>query len=304
MKKNIIKSVVCTLLILCPFISNSQIPNADFEQWTRVSKMLVPDNWAFMAIEGVAVTVTQTTNSHSGNYAIHGEVLNNGTPPPFSLLSPTLISVPTGSEDMGFPVAERHAVLSGYYQFGPVEGDKLVINVSMLNDTSAIGIGAINIESLAYTYTPFSVNISYLTEETPDYCLISISISGPTGTSDYHEGSFYIIDDLSFDSPLSVFEIYGEYGNQFILNQNFPNPFSADTEINFQVPRPMNVKINIFNILGQEIYELADRKFETGKHTLIWNGMDYSGNKVAKGMYFYRLQSGDLSQAKKMYLTR
>jgi len=66
----------------------------------------------------------------------------------------------------------------------------------------------------------------------------------------------------------------------------------------------MNVNIKIFNILGQEIYELADRNFESGKHTLMWNGRDYNGNKVAKGLYFYRLQSGDMSQAKKMYLTR
>jgi hypothetical protein len=304
MKRNIIKSVICTLIILWPFISYSQIPNADFEHWTQVSSMLIPDNWAFMAIEGVAIPVRPTTNSHSGNYAIYGEVMDNGTLPPFSLISPTSISVPTGSEDIGFAVSERHAVLSGFYQFGPVEGDKLVISVNMFNDTTAIGIGKLNIESIASTYTPFSVNISYFTEETPDMCLISVTIHGPASANDYHEGSYYIIDDLSFDSPVTVFEINGDLDDQFVLNQNYPNPFSGDTEIHFQVPSPMNVKIKIFNILGQEIFELADRKFESGKHTLRWNGRDYNGNKVAKGIYFYRLQSGELSQAKKMYLTR
>ncbi len=304
MKNILVKSVLIAISFLFPFTSNSQIPNANFEEWSEISNMLVPDSWAFMAVEGVAVPITQTANSHAGRYGIHGEVLDNGTLPPFSLISPTLVSVPAGSEDLGFPVSAKYNILGGFYKFSPVEGDKFIINVTMYRDTVPIGIGSLIEQSITSTYTPFSVQIGYISEETPNICLITFSICGPTGSNDYHEGSSYIVDQLTFDSPLSVYERYNEFNNQFILNQNYPNPFRIDTEIHFQIPGTMNVKIKIFNILGQEIYELADRNFNKGKHVLRWNGRDYNGNKVAKGMYFYQLQSGDLSQAKKMYLLR
>jgi hypothetical protein len=304
MKNFVVKSGLVALSILFPLLANTQIPNADFEQWSEISNMMIPDGWAFMAVEGVAVPVTRTVNSHSGTYAAYGEVLDAGLLPPFSLISPTLVSVPAGSEVLGFSVSEKYTVLSGFYKFSPVEGDKFVANVTMYHDTVAIGIGALMEGSIASTYTPFLIPISYMSEETPNICVITFTICGPTGSSDYHEGSSYIVDNLSFDSPISVYERYNEFNNQFVLNQNYPNPFRFDTEIHFQIPSAMNVNIKIFNILGQEIYELADRKFNKGQHMLRWNGRDYSGNKVSKGMYFYRLQSGDLSQAKKMYLLR
>jgi hypothetical protein len=304
MKIIYIKSILLILIVSCHSISKAQIPNADFENWSLTSDVLMPDNWTINAMGDVAIPVTRTTDSHSGTYAARGEVVSAGAPPVEILFSPIQTSVPPGSEDLGFSVSERHYVFSGFYKYYPAEGDKFQITVIMFHETTSVGIGALSIEAGAIAYTPFSIDINYTSEEIPNTCLITFTICGPTGSNDYHKGSYFIVDELEFDAPLLFFNGPGEYNYQFILQQNYPNPFDSETEINFQVPEDINVRVKIFNILGQEITELADRKFPKGRHSIRWNGRDNNGRKVSNGIYFYQIQSGDLSQARKMYLLR
>lgn len=292
------------MIVLFPITSKAQIPNSNFEDWSMNSDILMPANWMFNAVEGIAIPVTRTTDCHSGTYGARGEVLSVGVPPVETLLTPILISIPPGSDNIGFSVTERHYALTGFYQYYPVDGDKFQITVIMFHDTTGIGIGALSVEAGAIEHTPFSVDINYTTEEIPNYCMITFTICGPTGSNDYHEGSNFLVDELTFDTPVLLYHGLGNYNYQFVLQQNYPNPFGSETEINFQVPHNINVKVKIFNILGQEINELADRKFAKGKHSLKWNGRDYNGRKVSNGIYFYQIQSGDLSQARKMYLLR
>lgn len=304
MKSIYIKSILLVLIISFPLISKAQIPNSNFEDWSRNSNILMPDNWTFGAMEGIAIPVTRTTDSHSGTNGAKGEVLAVGVPPVETLLTPILTSISPGSEDVGFSVTERHYALTGFYQYYPVDGDKFQITVIMFHDTTGIGIGALSVEAGAIEYTPFSIDINYTAEEIPNYCLITFTICGPTGSNDYHEGSNFLVDELVFDTPVLLYHGLGNYNYQFVLQQNYPNPFGSETEINFQIPENIIVKVKIFNILGQEINELADRKFAKGKHSLKWNGRDHNGRKVSNGIYFYQIQSGDLSQARKMYLLR
>lgn len=304
MKSSILKSISFVLIVASALISKAQIANSDFEDWTLFSSMLIPDGWTFAGIEGIAVPVTQTTESHSGIYAARGEVMTTGLPGSLSKLTPTLTSVIDDSENYGFSVSERHYSISGFYKFFPAGGDKFQITVIMYHDTTVIGYASQLTETGVIEYTPFSLDINYKSEEIPNSCLITFTIRGPKGSNDYHKGSYYIIDELDFDTPVLLYQGFGDFSYQFALQQNYPNPFGSETEINFQVPETMTVKIKIFNILGQEINQLADRKYVKGSHSINWNGRDYNGRKVSNGIYFYQIQSGDLSQAKKMYLLR
>ena len=56
---------------------------------------------------------------------------------------------------------------------------------------------------------------------------------------------------------------------QFTLNQNYPNPFNPETEIQFQIPENMSVLINIYNVLGQKIRTLANKKYNAGYHSVF-----------------------------------
>jgi hypothetical protein len=77
------------------------------------------------------------------------------------------------------------------------------------------------------------------------------------------------------------------------LGQNFPNPFNAQTKISFSMPVASQVKLVVYNVLGQEVVTLLDQKMDAAKHEVIWDGFNAQGSIVASGTYFYRLNIGD-----------
>ncbi|MFQ6002794.1 MAG: FlgD immunoglobulin-like domain containing protein [Candidatus Zixiibacteriota bacterium] len=62
--------------------------------------------------------------------------------------------------------------------------------------------------------------------------------------------------------------------------------------------------MKIYNVLGQLVRTLVNEPKESGTYEVIWDGRDDNGNEVASGIYFYRLQAGDFTEAKKMLLLR
>ena len=92
----------------------------------------------------------------------------------------------------------------------------------------------------------------------------------------------------------------GEYG----LSQNYPNPFNSETRVDFQIPVEGRVTLTIFNALGQQIRIVTDGQHEADFHTQMWDGRDDSGDRVASGVYYYQLKSGDFIQTKKMLLMK
>lgn len=91
---------------------------------------------------------------------------------------------------------------------------------------------------------------------------------------------------------------------KFVLLQNYPNPFNPTTNIEFVIPEPAQVKIEIFNILGEKIVTLVNEKLGAGHKVVEWDGKDDQGIDVSTGIYFYRLKAGDFTQTKKMVLLK
>ncbi len=90
-----------------------------------------------------------------------------------------------------------------------------------------------------------------------------------------------------------------ELPKSFSLSQNYPNPFNPVTEIRYALPRDCQVRLEVYDILGQKIATLVDGRQEAGYRSVRW---DASG--FASGIYFYRLQADDFIQTKKMILLR
>jgi len=90
--------------------------------------------------------------------------------------------------------------------------------------------------------------------------------------------------------------------DEFALHNNYPNPFNPSTTISFNLPRPGNVRLAVFNVLGQEVKELTNGFYPAGKHEVTWDGTNSSGVKAASGIYFYALQAGGTRMIKKMVL--
>lgn len=83
------------------------------------------------------------------------------------------------------------------------------------------------------------------------------------------------------------------------LENNYPNPFSESTNINFSLDRPGNVRITIWDVTGRMVHEVADQFYEADTHFESWNASGY-----ASGIYFCRIEFGDQSAVQKMVLLK
>ena len=97
-------------------------------------------------------------------------------------------------------------------------------------------------------------------------------------------------------SPFSPNQIPSTYA----LHQNYPNPFNPKTEIRFDIIDESDVKLAIYNLMGQKIKDLKSEWMNPGFHTVTWDGTNTLGAPVASGMYFYKLSTANFQSTKKM----
>jgi len=94
----------------------------------------------------------------------------------------------------------------------------------------------------------------------------------------------------------------------FDLSQNHPNPFNPVTSIQYSVGsrqnRPVYTTLKVYNILGQKVRTLVDEPKATGSYQVIWDGKDEEGKEVSSGIYFYRLDTENYQETKKMTLLK
>ncbi len=90
----------------------------------------------------------------------------------------------------------------------------------------------------------------------------------------------------------------------YALYQNAPNPFNPTTVIRFDLPEDAEVRLCIFNVKGELIAKIVDRRMKRGSKEVTWDARDKHGRKVSSGIYFYRLTAGDFRQTRKMALMR
>jgi len=88
------------------------------------------------------------------------------------------------------------------------------------------------------------------------------------------------------------------------LHQNYPNPFNPSTEIRFDIPTARDVKLRIYNQLGQTVRTLVDNRMKAGTYSFEWDGSNQTGHGVASGVYFYNLEAGDFRDLRKMTLVK
>lgn len=85
----------------------------------------------------------------------------------------------------------------------------------------------------------------------------------------------------------------------YALSQNYPNPFNPSTKIGFNLPVGNDVTIKVYNVLGQEIATLASGFYDAGRYSI-----DFSGDRLPNGIYFYAIKAGNYMDMKKMVLLK
>ena len=266
------------------------LPNGDFETW----QYGWPYGWK-ERIEAYATGISQSDSAHSGSYAAEGTVVtgyNN------AIVAP----------DMKFsiPFLKYPQVLKGFYQFYPVNGDKYYINVKLYKDSNVVGQGSFIDSSGIASYKEFDIGISLLTHITGDTAGSSIidSLSIETGIkpgnlNSYHLGSRFLLDDLSFGKITGVISARNNIPDKFSLYQNYPNPFNPTTTIKVDNPKNENLKIIIYNILGQKVATVFNGNLSAGRYSFRWNADNFSS-----GIYFCRMTAGSYTSVKKMVLEK
>jgi hypothetical protein len=104
--------------------------------------------------------------------------------------------------------------------------------------------------------------------------------------------------------PTDVKTTDNKIPTQYALNQNYPNPFNPTTTISFSMPQRENVRVEVYDILGKLVRTIVDKEVAAGNYSVVWEGNDQGGAKVASGMYFYRIQAGSFSSVKKMLMLK
>lgn len=90
---------------------------------------------------------------------------------------------------------------------------------------------------------------------------------------------------------------------EYALNQNYPNPFNPSTVIQYALPvfhKNANVKLDIYNMLGQKVRTLVNKQQASGRYSVEWDGKNDAGKSVTSGLYVYRINAGTFVEVKKM----
>ncbi len=88
------------------------------------------------------------------------------------------------------------------------------------------------------------------------------------------------------------------------LFQNYPNPFNPSTTISYALTRMANVRLEVFNLLGQRVRTLVNGQVAPGVHRVVWDGRDDLGRELASGVYIYRLKANQFTETHKMILMK
>lgn len=116
------------------------------------------------------------------------------------------------------------------------------------------------------------------------YTLWSVDVSG-------HRSSHGTVNATPTSSIAAVTE--------YALYQNYPNPFNPTTTIKYDVPKSSQVVLNLYNMMGEKVMTLVDKKQEAGRYTVNINA-----GRLASGIYFCRMQAGTFVQTRKMMLLK
>jgi len=151
-------------------------------------------------------------------------------------------------------------------------------------------------DSSTYEYIPEVYDTTFTMEFIDDgiyyWCVTAHDRTNLMTTSDDHQLQCFTIGNVSIDGDLLVPE-------EFALHSNFPNPFNPTTTIQYDIPKASYVTLTIYNMNGQVIEKLVNKKQEPGFYSVNWNAWN-----VSTGIYFYQIKAKNFQQVKKCLLIK
>ena len=168
----------------------------------------------------------------------------------------------------------------------------------------------IQVQSASYPLTVSTANLS--PEPGKEYVLEEMAGNLVLKTHVLREGETVQITNLAIRTLklsvsgviTSIEDAEGALPAEFRMHQNYPNPFNPATTIKYELPARSDVKISIYNSIGQEVKTLVSQQQEAGFHELVWDATNAFGAKVVSGVYFYQINAGSFNAVRKMILMK
>jgi hypothetical protein len=287
---------------------------------------LSPSASAYLIAEGQTLTITLL-----GTDPNTGDVLTYSIPTPATL--PTGANL-TGNVFTWTPTYDQGSTAPNNFTFTVTDQSGLFASVSkiiIVNNTNQAPVFTTELPAnvTAQVYdppVPDSYTFQYVAVDPDNDNVVYILVSGPIGSSITADGLFswsplvsqagksYVVTVQASDGKLSTqstqqvikasddivgVEDVNSIPTKYYLYQNFPNPFNPSTSIEFAVPKESQIKLSIFNTLGQEIEVLVNQNYSPGIYKVNFNA-----SKLNSGIYLYKIESNDFVSLKKMMLLK
>jgi len=235
--------------------------------------------------------------------------------PPYEVYSNTGLTLVTGDgrsapfTPTGSWFASRALVGEVHYDaVVPVELVSFTASVTQLNNENAVELSWITATEL--NNSGFNVE-----RKTKDTDWENIGFVDGHGTSTEAQSYSFVDRGLtsgSYSYRLKQVDFDGSFTNHmlsetieigsvttFALEQNYPNPFNPATIINYQIPVEGQVSLKVYDMLGNEVATLVNEIKTAGEHQI-----EFNAGAISSGIYFYRLQSGNFIETKRMMLMK
>jgi hypothetical protein len=151
------------------------------------------------------------------------------------------------------------------------------------------------INETADVHTGTYTNVEWIPSATTNWG--ATWIAGPSPTTAWFD---FVEPPVGIGDPYS-----GNFPDEFNLDQNYPNPFNPSTTIEFYIQQKSDVTLDVYNNLGQRVRRLIEgTSFTPGLHYVEWDGKTEFGEFAPSGIYFYKMNTDDFQQIRKMLLLK
>ncbi len=215
-----------------------------------------------------------SSSSKSGDYSIGFEPPESA---PDTLNSAITYKIPVSLSPFAFAELE-------FYLKATMERNVDSLFIEASNDDGATWTTILTFSKVSFSFRSNTADLTEFVGEGNDAVLIRFRAKTIKGST----SDVIWIDDVSIvvsENPVTGVEEVTNLPERFELAQNFPNPFNPATKIKFSLPVNSNVRINVFDVLGQEVLQLVDRDFKAGVHNIDFNAVNLSS-----GVYFYSIR--------------
>ncbi len=165
-------------------------------------------------------------------------------------------------------------------------------------DTTGMTASVLEIQD---SYQLYEINFSDAesVDNNPDF-RVRIRFDGDDMTADEGERVTFNNIALTGETPVvSVPQQEKTTAAAYRLEQNFPNPFNPETTIRFSIPEQQNVRLTIYNTLGQQVEQLLDTELNPGNHAI-----PFDASHLPSGVYIYRIEAGEFVQSRKLMVLK